>query len=93
MSIDLFFLFCFVCLVSLNFFFFLNSRNDGNFDGDAFDSALVHSPADAEEAVLAPSGAPAVLDDPVILSGLIIRAVADQQNGVVGQLRPTIKQK
>lgn len=85
-------MFCLFSFVEF-FFFFFNSRNDGNFDGDAFDSALVHSPADAEEAVLAPSGAPAVLDDPVILSGLIIRAVADQQNGVVGQLRPTIKQK
>lgn len=55
-------------------------------DGDALDGALVASPADSEVAVLAPAGAPAVLDDPVLLPCLVAAAVPHQEHGVVGQL-------
>lgn len=55
-------------------------------DRDALDGALVASPADSEVAVLAPAGAPAVLDDPVLLPGLVAAAVPHQEHGVVGQL-------
>lgn len=55
-------------------------------DCDALDGALVAPSADSEEAVLAPAGAPAVLDDPVLLPGLVAAAVTHQEHGVVGQL-------
>lgn len=55
-------------------------------DCDALDGALVASPADSEVAVLAPAGAPAVLDDPVLLPCLVAAAVPHQEHGVVGQL-------
>lgn len=55
-------------------------------DRDALDGTLVAAPADAEVAALAPARAPAVLDGPVLLPGLVAAAVAHQQHGVVGQL-------
>lgn len=57
---------------------------------DALYSALVGAPADSEEAFLAPAVAPAVLDDPVLLSHLVALAVAHQQHGVVGQLKGVV---
>lgn len=55
-------------------------------DCDALNGTLVASPADSEEAILAPAGAPAVLHDPVLLSRHVAAAVPHQQHGVVGQL-------
>ena len=53
-------------------------RNHRDFDGDAFDSALVHSAADAEETVFTPLCSPTVLDEPIIFPSGIIRTVTDQ---------------
>lgn len=65
--------------------------NDGlGGDRDALDGALVAAPPDAEEAALAPGGAPAVLDDPVLLARHVTAAVAHQQHGVVGQLEGVV---
>lgn len=53
---------------------------------DALDGTLIATPADSEVAILAPVCAPAVLDNPVLLSGLVAAAIPNQQHGMVGQL-------
>ena len=57
--------------------------HDGDVDGHGLDGALVGSPADPEEALLAPVGlAPRVLHRPELLAGAGLDAVAHQQHGV-----------
>lgn len=56
-------------------------------DSDALDGTLVISAANSEVAFLAPAGAPAVLDNPVILPSLVAATVPHQQHGMVGQLK------
>lgn len=55
-------------------------------DRNALNGTFITSPANSEVAVLAPAGAPAVLDDPVLLSCLVAAAESHQQHGMVGQL-------
>lgn len=55
-------------------------------DRNALNGTFITSPANSEVAVLAPAGAPAVLDNPVLLSCLVTAAVSHQQHGMVGQL-------
>jgi len=47
------------------------------------DSAHVHAALDPEEALVAPVGAPRVLDDPVVHAAGTVGAVADGKDGVV----------
>lgn len=54
--------------------------------GDALYSALVGPAPDAEVAVFAPTGSPAVLHDPVLLACLLAPPIAHQQHCVIGQL-------
>ncbi len=53
---------------------------------DAFNATLVTSSADTEVSILSPAGAPAVLDNPVLLPRLVAVAVTHQQHSMVGQL-------
>lgn len=56
-------------------------------DCDALNSTLITSTADSEVAVLAPAGAPAVLDNPVLLSGHVAATIPHQEHSMVGQLK------
>lgn len=58
---------------------------------DALNGTLVTSPADSEEAVLTPVGAPAVLDNPVLLSSHVASAIPHQQHSVIGQLEGVVR--
>lgn len=58
-------------------------RDGVGFDGNTLNADLVGATTDPEVTTLAPALPPAVLDDPVLLAGLLVHAVAHQQHGVV----------
>ena len=50
---------------------------------DTADTGTVSGDGEPDVASLSPAGAPGVLDDPVLLAGLGVSAVADGEYGVV----------
>lgn len=54
---------------------------------DALYGTLVGPAPDAEVAIFAPLGSPAILHDPVLLACLLVPPIAHQQHRMIGQLK------